>query len=619
MTSLKLLNVEDVEADTELVVLQLERSGYQVDCSRVETADQMREMLRSRTWDVIISDYSLPAFSGLDAFEILKDSGLDIPFIIISGTIGEEAAVAAMKAGVSDYLMKNNLGKIGPTIAREIADAEVRKAKHLAEGALAESEEDFRGLVLATTQHVWEMDENGKHAELPQWWLDLTGQSVDQSGDFGWLESVHPEDRDSAKHTFLHALESQTQVSLQLRIKSAAGTYRYFAARGVPLQRPDGTFRKWICTLADISERMQALDELRRSEERFRGLVEASSQFVWTADADGRGDELFKWLSELCGSEVRSFADIKKVLHEADRSTIWPMWTDALRDQKPYQFICRLQDKHHGYKHFDFRGNPIYNDTGSFREWVGTLSDVTDKFAAIDALERSEIHLRTIVEGSPECIKLLSRDIRILEMNKTGLDMIEAESVDDLIGREAIELVAPECRDDFRAIVQQVFEGGNGRLEFEIVSLKGTRRWLEMHAAPLRDRSGDIQSLLGLSRDVTNRRKTNEALKKSEARFRELFENANDLVYTHDLDGRFTSLNRAGEAITGYTREEALKMSITDVVAPESIALAKEKTDEKIAGQSATSYETEIIHKDGRRVTLDLSTRLIYEDGVAIG
>src|SRR5690606_4448837 len=107
--------------------------------------------------------------------------------------------------------------------------------------------------------------------------------------------------------------------------------------------------------------------------------------------------------------------------------------------------------------------------------------------------------------------------------------------------------------------------------------------------------------------------------RENEERYRDLFENANDLIYTHDLDGNFTSINRAGEMITGYTREEAVTMHVSQVVAPEYIEQAKRMITTKVDGEGPTAYELEIISKSGQRVSLELSTRLMMCDGKPIG
>lgn len=126
---LRVLIVEDSEDDALLLLMELQRSGYEPDVERVETREAMKEALGRREWDIVISDYVMPRFSGFDALNVLEESGLDLPFIIVSGNIGEDIAVQAMKAGAHDYILKGNLARLVPAIERELRDAEVRRAR----------------------------------------------------------------------------------------------------------------------------------------------------------------------------------------------------------------------------------------------------------------------------------------------------------------------------------------------------------------------------------------------------------------------------------------------------------------------------------------------------------
>src|SRR5258705_6021765 len=122
-TPLRVLIVEDSANDTELLMYELHRGGYEPVCERVETTAAMQAALGRQTWDLVVSDHSVLQLDSLGALNVLKASGADIPFIIVSGTIGEERAVQAMKAGASDYLVKGQLARLIPIVRRELADA----------------------------------------------------------------------------------------------------------------------------------------------------------------------------------------------------------------------------------------------------------------------------------------------------------------------------------------------------------------------------------------------------------------------------------------------------------------------------------------------------------------
>lgn len=137
---LRVLQVEDSASDAALIERVLTKSGYEVHCERVVSAREMRAALENQPWDLIIADHRLPEFGAPSALSILHESGQDIPFIVVSGAIGEEVAVAMMRAGAQDYLLKHDLARLAPAVEREIRDAQTRRQREQAERALTERE-----------------------------------------------------------------------------------------------------------------------------------------------------------------------------------------------------------------------------------------------------------------------------------------------------------------------------------------------------------------------------------------------------------------------------------------------------------------------------------------------
>ena len=142
--ALRALIAEDSENDVLLLLRILRKAGYEPVYERVWTAPAMKAALQRQAWDIVISDYEMPNFGGFEALQLLKESGHDVPFILVSAVVSEETAVAAMKAGAHDYIMKRNLARLVPAIERELREAQTRVARKAAETALRQSEEQLR-------------------------------------------------------------------------------------------------------------------------------------------------------------------------------------------------------------------------------------------------------------------------------------------------------------------------------------------------------------------------------------------------------------------------------------------------------------------------------------------
>jgi len=240
------------------------------------------------------------------------------------------------------------------------------------------------------------------------------------------------------------------------------------------------------------------------------------------------------------------------------------------------------------------------------------------KVARLVERHRIERHYREIVEQAADIIYTRDMDGYITSMNAAGARFFDSSS-HEMRGRHLSELVDAECA--ARDVEQMKNYDGSLPLRstYSLRDARGELRCLEGMITVERDRRGQAIGVRGVVRDITDQQNADEAIRESEERYRELFENANDIIYTHDLQGNFTSLNRTGERITGYSREETMKMNVADVIAPEYLDLAREMIAHKAAEHVSTVYEIDIISKKGRRVRLEVSTRLIFRDGKPVG
>lgn len=177
---IRVLIVDDSEDDGLLLLRQLKNGGYSTTYEQVDTAEAMNEALDRQTWDIILCDYSMPGFSATAAFDLYKEKGFDLPFIIVSGTIADETAVAAMRAGAHDYLMKDNLARLSPAVDRELREVKIRRERREATAQLRKSEEKYRALFEDSRDAIYISATEGELIDFNQSTLDLFGYSREE-------------------------------------------------------------------------------------------------------------------------------------------------------------------------------------------------------------------------------------------------------------------------------------------------------------------------------------------------------------------------------------------------------------------------------------------------------
>jgi PAS domain S-box-containing protein len=218
---------------------------------------------------------------------------------------------------------------------------------------------------------------------------------------------------------------------------------------------------------------------------------------------------------------------------------------------------------------------------GGGRIFTGIVRDVSERKESERRLTESENRLRSIIESEPECVKLVDREGRILEMNASGLAMLEADSLEEVQGKHCEELIVGSYRPAFRYLIDRVFNGEHQSLEFEVVGLKGTRRWLDSHAVPLMDAGGNITAVLAVTRDVTQHKQAEQTIRDSEGRFRTLVQNIPGAVYrcACDEDWTMSFISEPIGDISGYPAADFIDQvrSYASIVHPDDERKVREE------------------------------------------
>jgi PAS domain S-box-containing protein len=263
--SLRVLVVEDSEDDAQLLLRELQRGGYVVQHQRVELAEEMSRLLKEHAWDLVISDYSMPRFNALKALETLKASRLDLPFIIVSGTIGEDVAVSAMKTGAHDYLVKGNLTRLIPVIQRELREAEEREGRRRADEALRQTEKRYRDLVENARDIIYEHDLAGNYTSTNKAGEQITGYSREEALKLNLAQIVAPAFQEKAKEMIRRKLAGESVTAYELDLVAKDGSHvavevntRLVFQNGTPIG-VQGIAR-------DVTERKQLEEQLRQSQ-----------------------------------------------------------------------------------------------------------------------------------------------------------------------------------------------------------------------------------------------------------------------------------------------------------------------------------------------------------------
>ncbi len=376
---LVVLIVEDSENDTQLILRLLRKAGYDLVFERIETAEEMRSALHLRSWDIIISNYSLPQFDGRAALELASTQCPDIPFIVISGTIGEDNAVAMMKAGAHDYLIKGNLARLGPTVQREIAQSVTRRERRRSEEALRTSEEKYRMLVEQASDAIFLVSFEGCFLDVNPAGCSLTGYSRQE------ILGAHV--RDATRNLlgiplYFERLRQGKVLISEREIVRKDGVKIWIEVSATRLS--DGNFQG---IARDVTQRKQMEQKLRQ----LSSAVEHGPSSILIANAEGRIEYV-----NLKFTEVTGFT-LEEVLGRTPFDTFGATEMQAEARLQHVQTIRSGRDWHGEMLNFRKNGetywasvsiSPVMDANGSITHFVAVSEDITDRKEAEEKIHR---------------------------------------------------------------------------------------------------------------------------------------------------------------------------------------------------------------------------------------
>lgn len=270
---LRVLILEDSETDAELTVHELRRAGYEVEWARVQ--DQAAFLAALDTGpEIVLADFSMPQFDALRALELLKQRDLDVPFIIVSGSIGEDIAVKAMKQGATDYLIKDRLQRLPQSVAQALAQKQLRDAKRDTETALRETRDRLELALWGTDLGVWDWQLRTSKVSVNGRWAEMLGFSVDEidPSPAAWRDRIHPEDKPRVLEALNRHLQGESDIyEVDHRLRTKSGEWKWILTRGRVVERDrEGHAIRVTGTHEDISERKRLEEERRNLESQLQ-------------------------------------------------------------------------------------------------------------------------------------------------------------------------------------------------------------------------------------------------------------------------------------------------------------------------------------------------------------
>jgi PAS domain S-box-containing protein len=517
ISPIRILYLEDDPRDSELLQATLESEGVSCDITRVESEPEFFSSLKRGGFDLILADYTLPSFDGISALKITKQIRPDVPFIFVSGTLGEEVAIEALKMGATDYVFKTRLSRILPSVRRALGEAEERIQRKRVEEALRTSEQSFR-LIFDTLPGLIAVQTAAGELELVNGkLLEYFGKTLEELKAWATNDTVHPDDLPKVIAAWKRSVETGYPYDDEHRIRHADGGYRWFHVRGLPLRDAEGRIVRWYELFTDVDDRKKAEEKLRRSEAYLAEAQRLShtGSFGWQVSS---GEIYFS--EETCrifefdmATQVNLEHSFERI-HPEDRQLTRQIIDSAALKKKNFDFEQRLLMPGGSIKYVRVVGHP--REESDSLEFVGAVTDITERKRAETLLRESEQRFRAIFDEAGTGIAVVDlTSAGPIENNRALQKMLGCtwEELNHL--KTYDQLTCEEDRESDSLLYRDLCNGNRETLRAEkhLILKDGRSVWANVIFTLLRDPEGRPKRVIAIHEDITERKRAESDLR----------------------------------------------------------------------------------------------------------
>jgi PAS domain S-box-containing protein len=505
---LRVLSIEDEPKDADLIKNLLETDGIVCDITRVENQADFLTSLKQGSIDLILADYSLPSFDGISALKLAMKSCPDVPFIFVSGTLGEEVAVEALKIGATDYVLKTSLSRLGPSVERALREGTQKAEGKRAEGALRKSEAYLAeaqrlshtgsfGWKPSTVEIIWS-EETFRIFEY-----DLTTKPTIEL----ILQRVHPDDVPSVKEIVERASRDGSDFEHEYRLVMPDGAVKHVHVVA-HAERDESGEIEFVGAVMDVTER-------KRAEDRTRLIIDTVPAQLWTESPEGVVDFVNRRWIDYTGMTLEQAVGSgwNQMVHPDDIEQVLSKWRILVSEGKPREIESRLRRSDGEYRWFLSRCYPLVDQSGRILGWYGSDTDIHDRKVAEETLRRSEGYLAEA--------QRLSHTGSWASKPATGENTYWSEECYRLMGfdphggQPGFEAVLQRYHPDDQVRVREAVETAEREkagfeLDYRIIHPGGETRDIHVIGHPVLSPPGDFVEFVGTVMDITERKQAEE-------------------------------------------------------------------------------------------------------------